>query len=91
MGAGAVVQCCRAWGALPAFDALVSEALECEYAPACGSTFQTTCSPEWHLTPLPYPPAPLPHPWQVYPLEDAAQAHTDLEGRGTTGKLLLSV
>ncbi len=26
-----------------------------------------------------------------YPLEQAAQAHGDLEGRGTTGKLLLEV
>lgn len=26
---------------------------------------------------------------QTYPLKDAAQAHRDLEGRGTTGKLLL--
>jgi NADPH:quinone reductase len=26
-----------------------------------------------------------------YPLKDARQAHTDLEGRGTTGKLILSI
>ncbi len=25
----------------------------------------------------------------IYPLKDAAQAHRDLEGRKTTGKLLL--
>jgi NADPH2:quinone reductase len=28
---------------------------------------------------------------RVYPLADAAQAHADLEGRGTTGKLILTV
>lgn len=26
---------------------------------------------------------------EVYPLEDVARAHTDIEGRKTTGKLLL--
>lgn len=26
---------------------------------------------------------------KVYPLSEAAQAHSDIEGRGTTGKLLL--
>jgi NADPH2:quinone reductase len=31
------------------------------------------------------------HIHKVYPLADAAQAHRDLEGRKTTGKLLLSV
>jgi NADPH2:quinone reductase len=29
------------------------------------------------------------HIHKVYPLRDAAQAHRDLEGRGTTGKLIL--
>jgi NADPH2:quinone reductase len=29
------------------------------------------------------------HIHKVYPLADAAQAHRDLEGRHTTGKLLL--
>lgn len=28
---------------------------------------------------------------KIYPLKDAAQAHIDLEGRGTTGKLLLKI
>jgi NADPH2:quinone reductase len=28
---------------------------------------------------------------KIYPLSDAAQAHGDLEGRKTTGKLLLKV
>ena len=27
----------------------------------------------------------------VYPLKDVAQAHSDLEGRKTTGKLLLKI
>ncbi len=31
------------------------------------------------------------HIYKVYPLADAAQAHRDLEGRKTTGKLLLGV
>jgi NADPH:quinone reductase len=31
------------------------------------------------------------HIHKIYPLSDAAQAHRDLEGRKTTGKLLLSV
>jgi NADPH2:quinone reductase len=29
------------------------------------------------------------HIGHIYPLKDAAQAHRDLEGRKTTGKLLL--
>jgi NADPH2:quinone reductase len=28
---------------------------------------------------------------KTYPLADAAQAHRDLEGRGTTGKLMLAI
>ncbi len=40
--------------------------------------------------------APFPHPPQlnvqkVYPLADAARAHDDIEGRKTTGKLLLDL
>jgi NADPH2:quinone reductase len=31
------------------------------------------------------------HIHKIYPLADAAQAHRDLEGRKTTGKLLLGV
>jgi NADPH2:quinone reductase len=31
------------------------------------------------------------HIHKVYPLAEAEQAHRDLEGRKTTGKLLLSV
>jgi hypothetical protein len=41
------------------------------------------------IPPSPSPsPAPAPAP-QVYTLEEAADAHRALEGRGTTGKLLL--
>jgi len=29
--------------------------------------------------------------YKVYPLKDAAEAHRDLEGRKTTGKLLLKI